>query len=64
MERNTDQGFVRPICFDCKHLNGKAPLKCAAFPDGIPKEILLGENDHTEPLPGQKNDIVFEADSE
>jgi len=25
---------------------------CAAFPDGIPEEILNGGNDHTEAYPG------------
>lgn len=45
------------ICFKCKHYT---PLEggCKAF-DDIPNEILL-ENDHSKPLPDQKNDIVFE----
>jgi hypothetical protein len=34
---------------------------CAAFPNGIPDEIILNGNKHSKPLPGQGNDIVFEA---
>ena len=47
------------VCFNCKNLtlNG-----CTAFPEGIPNEILSGENDHTKPLPEQGNDIVFEPE--
>lgn len=33
---------------------------CAAFVDGIPYEILKGEAEHTKPIIGQENDIVFE----
>ena len=49
--------FFDPICNKCKnHLGG---IKCKAF-DSIPDEILNGENDHSKPCCGQKNDIVFE----
>lgn len=50
-----------PICFLCKNYKGGKTYKCSAFPDGIPNEILFGENDHSEPLPDQNNDIVFES---
>ena len=46
-----------PICNTCKnHING---LKCKAF-DEIPDSILFGDNDHSKPLSGQKNNIIFE----
>jgi len=45
-------------CLACKHL-GK-PLTCKAFPKGIPKNILDGKVDHSEPIEDQDNDIVFE----
>lgn len=51
-----------PICHDCKNYLGE--LKCAAFPEGIPEIILNGENDHSEPLKDQENDIVFESETE
>lgn len=45
-------------CFLCK--NYFSDLKCQAFPIQIPEVILLDGNDHSEPLPEQDNDIVFE----
>lgn len=50
---------VKLICFNCKHFR-EFSIGCDAFPDGIPNEIIIGLNDHSNPLPGQGNDIVFE----
>jgi len=33
---------------------------CKAFPYGIPEEITCGDNDHSKPLEGQENNIVYE----
>lgn len=60
-----------PDCLYCKHLSrdsrndislyGKAArIKCEAFKDGVPYEILTGEHDHTKPYKGD-NGIQFEA---
>ena len=46
------------LCGKCK--NYLYDLKCIAFPEGIPEEILTGKNDHSKPLPKQDNEIVFE----
>lgn len=46
------------LCNICKNYLGD--LTCQAFPNGIPNEILQGENNHSSPLPNQNNDIVFE----
>ena len=46
------------LCLKCKHYD--FDWKCAAFPNGIPQEISVGENDHSKPLKNQKNKIVFE----
>lgn len=46
------------ICFRCKHWR-IFELGCAAFPDGIPDQILLS-NRHSRVLPNQDNKIVFE----
>jgi hypothetical protein len=46
------------ICFNCKH-SKIGELGCAAFPDGIPEEILH-KNKHDKPIKGQINNIVFE----
>tara|TARA_R110000868_G_C10656262_1_gene745408 strand:+ start:591 stop:767 length:177 start_codon:yes stop_codon:yes gene_type:complete len=50
------------VCFNCK--NYIKDFKCMAFPNGIPEEILVGENDHSEPLPNQENNIIFEPINE
>lgn len=47
-----------PICAKCKHFNAEQ-WNCKAF-KRIPIQILSGENDHSKPLPSQKNNIVFE----
>jgi len=45
-----------PSCLGCKHLHlfkertfEPSEPTCAAFPDGIPREIRVGEYDHTQP---------------
>lgn len=49
--------FYTPICNSCKHyIEG---LTCDAF-SIIPDEIIEGKNDHSKPLPGQDNNIVYE----
>jgi hypothetical protein len=47
-----------PVCHNCKHYIND--LKCSAFPEGIPTDILSGENDHSEPTEDQITDIVYE----
>ena len=50
-----------PICTYCKHYNIDDPVNysCKAYPDGIPKEIIHSEHDHTKPFKGD-NGIQFE----
>jgi len=49
-----------PICGGCKHLRGNLmDPKCDAFPEGIPREILLSEADHRTAFPGD-NGIQFD----
>ncbi len=54
--------MVSAVCSLCVHFNvDKAADKlCAAFPEGIPEEIWLEENDHTSPYPGDSG-IQFES---
>lgn len=48
-------------CLSCRHHWGGN--QCEAFPGGIPEEILFGDNDHTEPYPGD-HDIQYEPAEE
>lgn len=52
------------LCIKCKYLikgiDNKTNHSCSAFPNGIPIEILNGSVDHTKPLPGQDNNIIYE----
>lgn len=49
---------INLICDNCKHVYEDA-FGCKAFPEGIPDEILE-RNEHSKPLPDQKNKIIFE----
>jgi hypothetical protein len=51
-----------PRCIDCKHrdLENIAGFSCKAFPEEIPEEILLGEDDHSKPVAGQVGNFVYE----
>ena len=48
-----------PICYDCRWFHepkpsedDETPLSCAAYPDGIPHEIIVSDVDHNDPYPG------------
>lgn len=42
------------ICHQCVHQYKSNPFLCSAFPEGIPKEILVGDVAHTTPYPGDR----------
>lgn len=50
-----------PVCARCRHYDWSTIRACSAFPDGIPPEIFLGENDHTQPYEGDHG-ILFEPE--
>lgn len=52
-----------PLCIVCQRLrpSGDGSLSCAAFPEGIPTELLEGKADHRRPFPGDR-EIRFEPD--
>lgn len=52
---------VKLVCFECKHFR-MFEGGCDAFPDGIPAVITSGQNEHSQPIPGQTNEIVFEPE--
>lgn len=56
-------------CFDCKHFKVELVTdkeirsdfpNCAAFPNGIPKDVIRNGHDKPRPDLGQKNKVVFE----
>lgn len=46
------------ICARCIH-NSPFKFGCAAFPEGIPNDILISGK-HFKPFPGQINNLVFQ----
>jgi len=59
---------IAPICFACKHFEERPRqgegnrwyYTCAAFPEGIAEEVLLGVNLHTKPIAGDHG-LQYEA---
>lgn len=50
-----------PVCFSCKHYKGS--LQCTAFPEGIPRSIVMRKHTHEEEYPGD-NGIRYEPKEE
>ena len=47
-----------PLCIFCRHLKD-GQVRCAAFPQGIPDDLLFSLRDHREPYEGDRG-IRFE----
>jgi hypothetical protein len=47
-----------PPCLFCRHLK-EGRVRCEAFPEGIPDDLLFGLHDHREPYDGDRG-IRFE----
>lgn len=63
---NGDDMASSDQCISCKHY--RMLLKCKAYPDGIPVDIITGKHDHTKPFPGdngvryEPTDVTIKAD--
>lgn len=55
---NTMEGINLPDCFTCLHFRRNA-RKCAAYPEGIPKEIIQGRATHREVRPDQVGHTIY-----
>lgn len=58
---------VDGICFECAHYGPAG--RCAAFPNGIPTDILIGRIDHRRPFNGDgywsdDRDVQFTPDDD
>ena len=49
---------INAQCVKCRHVlmegGASSALRCLAFPDGVPGEILIGDNEHLASYPGDK----------
>jgi hypothetical protein len=51
------------ICPYCKHTLENTNTRCAAFPDGIPQDVLVTRVNHRKPVEGDHG-IQFESEGE
>jgi len=60
IDKDTEEFIYSSICTFCiHHFTGGKKHTCKAFPEGIPRKIWEGENDHKNPFPGDHG-IRFE----
>ena len=58
-DRELDIPVYSPVCTFCQHVRLEPRRTCAAFPDGIPLEIWMGDNKHTSAVRGDHG-VMFE----
>ena len=60
IDQGHEESLGGSVCIRCRHWRLLEGRTCDAFPDGIPPEIWIGENEHRNPYPGDHG-IRFEA---
>ena len=58
-DRELEIPVYSPVCTFCRHVRLEPRRTCAAFPDGIPLEIWMGNNKHTLAFTGDHG-VLFE----
>lgn len=61
-EESENLGSEVSQCMSCRHRDSQNPMKCTAFPDGIPMLIFSNGYDHRMPFPGDHNIQWFPRD--
>ena len=53
-------------CLYCKNFIDDKKFTCKAFPDGIPKDVLVNENitNHSKVIEGQQGNYILDPDDE
>ncbi|WP_019176251.1 hypothetical protein [Methanomassiliicoccus luminyensis] len=59
----SEQMFKVPLCFSCKRFHWDKDMRCEAYPDGIPNEIIWSKVYHTEPYKGDHGLTFLDEDA-
>lgn len=59
IDRDFNDLIYSPVCLPCKHMIDVNKKTCKAFPQGVPKKIWNGDNDHKKSYLGDHG-IQFE----
>ncbi len=61
-DKFSDDSVTVSQCIRCVHWDALPGNRCAAYPSGVPREILWNKVDHTNPYPGDRGIRLKERD--